>query len=604
MIENMLKTTIICREEDREETLLNLRSLGLLHVEQIKKPDHQSLTTLEQGMDKLTKIVNILSEYADAEADPYAKKSPRALSKMSLEIYDKLSDANKSIISLEKERVLLKPWGNFSFKQLDEFEEKGLNIYLCVANKKTLHDFDQYGVIEIVSQIKDKIYFALISQTEIPKTDLPLVNLPTSRLSIDKIDEQIKDNKKIVKECTSELESIAQSINEIKLFQKEIQQQYEFLYNKHGMGEATSLTYITGFIPEKKKNRISNAALRCGWGVSYTKPAEEDLVPTLLKIPKMFSVISPVFDFIGISPGYKEWDVSICFLFFFTIFFGMIVGDAGYGIIFLAVGFALKIIFKKKREARLPLNLFIVLSIATIIWGALTCTYFGLPQEILPGKMHGLKALTDPTVSQSNMILICFTLGAVHLSFARLWKAFIYRNKLIALGQIGWGLFLWGNFFTAVKLIVFPDMNYPVVAFYLYGIGFFLIMAFYVQWKDAGSIFNTPFAFIGSFVDILSYIRLFAVGLATLYIAVSFNNMSAMVYQISPWLSIFALLIIALGHLLNIALAFMGVLVHGIRLNTLEFSNHMELEWAGFFYKPFKRLVRDRSKNKLEQKET
>ena len=605
MIEKMLKSTIICREEDREETLLNLRSLGLLHVEQIKKPDHQSLTNLEQGMDKLTKILNILSEYAEADAEPYAKKSPRALAKMALETYDKLSEANKNIVTLNRERVLLEPWGNFSFKQVDKLREKGLYIYLCMTNKKTLHDFDQFGVIEIVNEIRDKFFFALVSQQEIPKTDLPVVNLPTSMLSIKEIDEQLIKCNTVVDECTSELQSIAQSIEDIRLFQKEVQQQYDFLYNKHGMGEIESLTYITGFIPEKKKKRISRAALRCGWAITFNEPTEEDRVPTLLKIPKMFSLISPIFDFIGIAPGYKEWDVSICFLFFFTIFFGMIVGDAGYGALFLITAIALKIIFKKKRNMRLPLNLFILLSIATIVWGALTCSYFGLPQELLPGKIHGLKALSDPAVSQSNIIFVCFILGAVHLSFARLWKATLYRNKLIALGQIGWALFLWGNFFTAVKLIVYPDMTFPVLAFYLYGIGFLLILLFYVQWKDPGSIFNTPFDFIGSFVDILSYIRLFAVGLATFYIAKSFNDMSRMVYQISPLCSVFALLILAMGHLLNIALAFMGVLVHGIRLNTLEFSNHMELEWAGFFYKPFKRLVRDKVKfntvEKLEQ---
>jgi V/A-type H+/Na+-transporting ATPase subunit I len=606
MIDKMLKTTIICREDDREETLLNLRSLGVLHVEQIKKPDHQSLTTLEQGMDKLSNIINILSEYTNAEAEPYSKKSPRSLSKMALDQYDRLSDANKNIISLNRERILLEPWGDFSFELIDKLKEKGLYVNLCVANKRTIKEFRKFGVIETVNTVKDKIYFALISEQEIPKTDLPAVNLPTSRISINEIDDMIRKNRYIVKESTSELQSIALSINEIKLFQKEIQQQYDFLYNKHGMGESTELAYILGYIPEKKKKRISNAAIRCGWAITFVTPSAEDRVPTSLKIPKIFSLISPIFDFIGISPGYNEWDVSICFLFFFTIFFGMIVGDAGYGLIFVGVGIALKIIYKKNRQARLPLNLFLLLSIATIVWGMLTCTYFGLPQKIFPGPMHGLKALTDPAIKNNNIMFVCFTLGAIHLSFARVWKAFIYKNRLIALGQIGWGMFLWGNYFTALKLIVYPDMTYPVFAFYLYVIGLILILLFYVQWKDAGSIFNTPFDFIGSFVDLLSYIRLFAVGLATFYIASSFNDMSRMVFNISPWLLILALIVIALGHLLNIALAFMGVLVHGIRLNTLEFSNHMELEWTGFFYKPFKRLVRDKGKidtiEKLEQK--
>ncbi|MCF7790643.1 MAG: hypothetical protein K9L78_03090 [Victivallales bacterium] len=599
MIEKMLKTTIICRKEDREKTLLSLRNLGVLHVNQIQKPESQILTDIEQALDRQIKIVNILSEYENAEADPYSKKSPRALSKMALENYDRLSEAKKTLNHLYRERALLEPWGNFSISQIDSLKEKGVHVYLCVANNRNVSSFEKYGTVEIIKHVKEKTYFALISDSKQPKEELPIVSLPSSRLSLAELDEKIEKNKQVIQDCTSELQSIAQSINEIKLYQKEIQQQYEFIYNKHGMGEADTLTYITGFIPAKKKNRISRAAMKCGWAATFEAPSADDTVPTLLNIPKVFSIIRPVFKFIGISPGYNEWDVSICFLFFFTIFFGMIVGDAGYGILFLIVGIALKIIFKRKREMRVPLNLFLVLSIATIIWGALTCTYFGLPHKVLPGDMQGLKPLTNPKTKNDTMLFICFTLGAIHLSLARVWKTIIYSNKLKALGQLGWGLFIWGNYFTALKLIVYSKMEFPTIAFYLYGIGFVLIILFYIQWNDAGSIFNTPFDFIGSFVDLLSYIRLFAVGLATLYIAMSFNNMGKMVYELSPWFLVFAMLIIALGHLLNIALAFMGVLVHGIRLNTLEFSNHMELEWSGFFYNPFKRHIRDRSKDEL-----
>jgi V/A-type H+-transporting ATPase subunit I len=90
-------------------------------------------------------------------------------------------------------------------------------------------------------------------------------------------------------------------------------------------------------------------------------------------------------------------------------------------------------------------------------------------------------------------------------------------------------------------------------------------------------------------VDVLSYIRLFAVGLSSFYIAKSFNDMGAMVLGLHPWLFPAAAIVILFGHLLNIALGFMGVLVHGIRLNTLEFSNHMELTWSGKPYKPLRK---------------
>ncbi|MCK5805458.1 MAG: hypothetical protein KAI66_21685, partial [Lentisphaeria bacterium] len=128
----------------------------------------------------------------------------------------------------------------------------------------------------------------------------------------------------------------------------------------------------------------------------------------------------------------------------------------------------------------------------------------------------------------------------------------------------------------------------PKFAIGLYAVGVLLILVFGVNWKDVGGVMNLPFDFINSFVDVLSYIRLFAVGLSSYFIASSFNGMGGMVMDLSPWLAPAAVLIIVFGHLLNVALAFMGVLVHGIRLNTLEFSNHMELTWSGRPYNPLK----------------
>jgi V/A-type H+-transporting ATPase subunit I len=112
-----------------------------------------------------------------------------------------------------------------------------------------------------------------------------------------------------------------------------------------------------------------------------------------------------------------------------------------------------------------------------------------------------------------------------------------------------------------------------------------------------GTVIYMPFSFINCFVDVLSYIRLFAVGLSGFYIANSFNGMAAGLHSAmgSPWLSIpCAIVILALGHMLNLALALMGVLVHGVRLNTLEFSGHMDLSWSGKAYRPLKTVEKPR----------
>ena len=301
----------------------------------------------------------------------------------------------------------------------------------------------------------------------------------------------------------------------------------------------------------------------------------------------IFRMAKPLFDFIGISPAYNENDVSICVLLFLTLFFGMIIGDAAYGAIFLGIGLyaRAKITDPKKRVA---ISLFILLSSTAFIWGALNGTWFAIPIEKLPRLMQGFSWFYDEAVGQKHIQWLCFLIAGLHLSLGRAWKAWVQRDRA-ALGHIGWGLFIWGNFFTAVELVVTKGSFPMVIGGALYGVGTVLILVFGVKWKDVGEVLNLPFGFINSFVDVLSYIRLFAVGLSSLYIARSFNDMGGMVLELSPWLFPGAALVVLFGHLLNIALGFMGVLVHGIRLNTLEFSNHMELTWSGKPYRPLRK---------------
>jgi V/A-type H+-transporting ATPase subunit I len=191
-------------------------------------------------------------------------------------------------------------------------------------------------------------------------------------------------------------------------------------------------------------------------------------------------------------------------------------------------------------------------------------------------------------------MFFCFILAVAQLSLGHIWRAIVYGKWTKFLGQAGWMLILWGNFFLTLKLIVFPG-TFPVVMYWLYGIGFALVVFFDVDWLSPSEAFNFPFSVIGSFVDMLSYIRLFAVGMSGYYIATSFNGMGGNLLHLSapgwvmPLTIIIGIVVILFGHLLNIALCLMGVLVHGVRLNTLEFSNHIGLTWSGIEFKPFKK---------------
>lgn len=595
MIETMLKVAILCRTPEKEYALDKLRDLGVLHVEETKIPESTDLSRLKQDLDKLKQISSIISEYENHHTENTLEElSPKEAARKAVHTFEELEKNKKELEDLYKDKEKLEPWGNFYFSTIDKLSEKGINVYLCITSPYNISEFREKGTVLEVNRTKEKVYFAFVTSRKYRENELPVAKLPKGK-ALNQVDKEIKDLEAKQRECVSKLSELTLQKEKIYEYKNSLEERYEFEYNKQAMGGNREVSYIEGFIPENIKHTVSEAANKYGWGIYFRKPRADDNVPTKLRIPKYFRLARPIFDFIGIFPGYRELDVSVIFLFFLTIFFAMIFGDAGYGITFLVTGVLLKYFLRKKQKYQKGINLFILFSIATTIWGVLNCTYFGLPKHYFPEYMKGLKVFTDPEMKNKNIQYLCFLLAAIHLSLARLWKAALIRNSVQALGQLGWAMFIWGNFFTAVKLIVFSNSPFPVFAYYLYIIGAILILTFYVNWKDFGSVFNLPFNFLNSFVDLLSYIRLFAVGLATYYIANSFNEMGYMILNISPWLIVFAIIVLLFGHLLNIALAFMGVLVHGIRLNTLEFSNHMELQWLGKIYNPFRKRTNENS---------
>jgi V/A-type H+-transporting ATPase subunit I len=199
----------------------------------------------------------------------------------------------------------------------------------------------------------------------------------------------------------------------------------------------------------------------------------------------------------------------------------------------------------------------------------------------------GLKCLTNASVKDANVQAFCFLLAVAQLTMGRIWSSIRSRNLRKTLSDFGWILILWGNFFLTLRIIVWQG-EFPVFMYWLFGIGLALVVLFGINWKDIADVFQFPFAIINSFTDILSYIRLFAVGMSGACIAQSFNGMAMDVAKASPWFIIVSVIILLAGHILNLVMALMGVLVHAVRLNTLEFSNHTGLTWCGKEFRPFK----------------
>ena len=222
-----------------------------------------------------------------------------------------------------------------------------------------------------------------------------------------------------------------------------------------------------------------------------------------------------------------------------------------------------------------------------MIWGLCTGTFFGQAWLLKAGYKPLVPALNDEKAMQG----LCFLIGAVHLSIAHIWRAALKAPALNALADIGWICVLWACFFTA-KLLILSE-TFPPFGIWLLSFGLALVVLFTDPQKNilkgiGAGLGTVALSLMNNFTDVVSYIRLFAVGLAGVAIADAFNAMAGNVGTQNVFSIILAVLIILVGHTLGAVLGPVSVLVHGVRLNVLEFSGHANISWSGQNYKPLK----------------
>ncbi len=591
----MKKVTLITLQNECESALHALRDLGVMQIESGEHFSDDSVAAAER-VNGLKRVLSLLEQVAAENKLPESENGNRDTASEIVEKVNSILERRTYIAGelndLRRRQEALAIWGDFDRSELDKLNSSGVRVLLCIgsgediANAKNLANA---GVFEI-SRAKGKIAFAVLALEEIDETLLPVVKLSG------------KDDPRLLKKTIAALEkedgslkqqlvALAQNRRAVSAAVEAECSVWEFCRVRDSIAEFGKIVTLTGFVPLPEIGKVRQAAEKNGWGLLILDPAEDEEVPVLLEENKFTRIIKPLFDFLGIVPGYREIDISGAVLIFFTIFYAIIIGDAGYGILFGAIsGFGL-LAAKKVPKLLAPMRLLLVLSVAATVWGALCGSWFGM--SVIPGTERPFPALecfrdfAGSAAKQANIQFFCFILAVVQLSVGRIWRVISERNWRAAGQHIGWMLIIWGNFFLTVRLIVYPG-EFPVYMYMLYGVGLLLVMFCGVNWKKASDVFQFPFDIIGSFTDVLSYIRLFAVGLAGACIAGSFNGMAFDLCQVSAWLLPAGILVVLIGHALNIALALLSVLVHAVRLNTLEFSNHTGLSWSGQSFNPFK----------------
>jgi len=617
----MKQVSMVVQTKDKELTLDTLAELGLVHLEDFQYSSSEVDDALGRK-NRAEAAYNFLTSLKSKDVlTPPALEPSEAVEEV-LKLKDDLQAAMEQEASLEKQIAGLESWGDFDPADFTFLSNKGyyLKIYTIPGGKPDNID-DLGGHVVILREDKKELVFAHLTREPVKLEGYEELNLPPQSLSAMKAEKNKLETK--IAELSGKAEHYYGLGPVLQAHLADLDSNLQYWIAKANTVDEGNLTVLVGHLPADETEAVQNWARQHSVALAITEPEKLESVPTLIRNPRWLQIVEPVFKFMGTVPGYKELDISLVFLCFFTVFFAMIIGDAAYGSIFFLAGLGMVIYYGRFKKEKPPLAvvLFTILGLATVIWGSMNGSWFGSPELIKGTVLEKLiiRQLTEgfsfytpagdfykDLSGQDVIMLLCFTIAIFHLTIAQVWNFLLAlaQRSLQALGQVGWMLINFGLFYLVLDMVARFNLDQALgaggrVASLSVNIiiaGIALIILFGSQRPRGhffkgllGGLADLPSTILGSisaFGDIISYVRLFAMGLAGAEIAKAFNNMAGDLLSGNTF--IFGVLILLIGHAFNFVLCSLGVLVHGIRLKMLEFSGRLGIQWSGQEYNPFR----------------
>ncbi|HAP42930.1 MAG: hypothetical protein A2087_08705 [Spirochaetes bacterium GWD1_61_31] len=610
MIAPMKRAFVMVVEAERKNAVRELRKLGIIHLEPLAGRG-ETYSELVAEKERLVKAAYVLIEAKAKQLErQFSIREGIDFADRVLVKVEAIKDCRVRLADLANEIERIAAWGDFQPALLSDLAGSGVPLRLAEMPAKlvaAIPDSLQWFPVE-TAKGRTRLMFVADRAAELPAAAQEF--LPATA-SLGQLRQDLADQRRQLAELQADIKQLAVYADALQPVEAMLERELSFETLHSGMENAGPVAWFGGWVPAKDEAKLITVASRQQWGLILDDPKEDELPPTKVENPPMVRMIQPVFDFLGVVPNYREYDISALFMLFFVIFFAMIFGDAGYGSLMLLAGLAGAIVAKAKTgKVPDPLRLLLILALATVTWGVVTASWFGIPYNDLPPL---LRSLAIPFVSGNdadqvgdNIKFLCFCLGLVQLLLAHIKNIMRDIRSLKFLGQVGQFGMVLGIYFLVLFLVVDAE-RFAIPAWCLYliisGFGLSFIFSNYDGSKGflrgilggiVSSLANIVSVFLGVvniFADLVSYIRLWAVGLAGVGISQTVNNMAGpMLGKLSLWL-IGGIALLVFGHGLNIILSVLSVIVHGVRLNMLEFSGHLGMEWSGYKYEPFKDTV-------------
>ena len=600
MITKMKKLTFLVYHKEYEAFLNAVRDLGVVHVAEKQQgvADNSELQENIRLSNRLQAVLKMLQNI------PCEAKESNGTPARGLEVLDEVdilqaekTKLQQQLQAYQKEKYALEIWGNFEPESIARLQDAGLviNFYMCSENAYDEVWEEKFNA-EIINRASSRIYFITITKDDVEvdldaeQVKLPVYSLERMQILCNETEQALEDNAgKMLLLAEKEMPSLHAALKEVN---SHVEFSKVLLNSEPAAGE--KLMLLQGWAPAAKEKEI--AAWLDAQHVYYeiASPTPEDNVPIELNNSGFFSWFEPICK-LYMLPKYNELDLTPFFAPFFMLFFGLCLGDSGYGL-FLFLGATGYRLFAKNISATMKpiLSLVQVLAVSTFFCGLLTGTFFGA--NIYDINLPFFQKMKDTLFMDNNaMFQLSLILGAVQILFGMVLKAV---NQAIQFGfkhavaTIGWIILL----ISCAVGALLPEILPLGGTVHLCILGVAAAMIFLYNSPGKNIFLNIGLGLWDSYTmatgllgDVLSYVRLFALGLSGGILAGVFNSLAVGMKPDNIIAGpIVMVLIFVIGHSINIFMNVLGAMVHPMRLTFVEFFKNSGYEGGGKEYKPFK----------------
>ncbi len=616
MIEKMAKLSLLFHHSNKDAFLAELQRLGVFHIENFGVNQTAEITALGARIGRLAQTERFLRSEARSRAD--AEELPETEDELVAlvgELRESLerSEGERERIAAELKRALR--WGSFDPAKVAELESAGLGMRLYSSARSSVDRVkaklaadDSYAFEEVLEEL-GTVYFVVVFRLEagIPDIDAAEQRLPSASVESLRASEAARAAEAAkLREAVGRLAKRADFLAErVRVHQNRLA---VLLAEASLTGEADGHVFVvSGWVPKRQLPGVEK--FLDGQEVLYVarSPEREEKVPILLKNRPYSRLFEPVMRIFSL-PNYKELDTTPFLAPFYTIFFGLCVADMAYGLILLAALFGALVVIKRK-SARPLLYLGLMLAASVTLMGLFLNSFGGISVTSLFGE-HS--ALADMVLfrDMNGAMFLAVALGVIQVTFGHVLRIFNEvkeHGPSGALGPTGIALLFLGGIVFLLELLGpgFKIGLFPVgslgsaiphpgdVALALAGLGLVLALFFghprsKVYVRPGLGLWELYELATGTIGDVLSYLRLFALGLAGGLLGEAMVKVALLVKGTAWWGYILMIIVLLLGSGINLAIGLLSAFVHSLRLTFVEFYKAIGFKGGGAEYSPFK----------------